>query len=99
MDRHCDNCIHRGYVVNHPNWCFCMNDKDQEIKEVATEWLNHINRLQIRLGLEKTLKSFPKGQLPSGQLVQTGFYELYGKHCSYHKVSKYSEVDNNELLE
>lgn len=82
MDKRCGNCIHKGYQENDKNktWGFCLC-KDEDLRQVACDWLNHINRYSIKFSTEEKYKQFPKNEVPSCQLVQASYNELRGISC------------------
>ena len=82
MDKRWGNCIHKGYQENDKNetWGFCLC-KDEDLRQVACDWLNHINRHSIKFGVEEKYKQFPKNEAPSCQLVQSSYSELRGISC------------------
>ena len=87
MDKRCGNCIHKGYRENDKNetWGFCLC-KDEDLRQVACDWLNHINRYSIKFGVKEKYKQFPKDNVPSCQLVQASYQELYGISCPKKKL-------------
>lgn len=89
MDKRCKNCIHKGYQENDKNetWGFCLC-KDKKLRQTTCEWLNHINRYSIKLGVKEKYKEFPKDNVPSCQLVQASYQELYGISCPHLKELK-----------
>jgi hypothetical protein len=82
MDKRCKNCIYKGYQENDTQeaWPFCMC-KDEDLRKKAAEYWNYIHRYSIRYGVEHKIKEFPKENVPSCQMVQAAYSELYGTSC------------------
>lgn len=82
MDKRCKDCQYKGYAEHDTNetWPFCLC-ADEDLRQVACEWLNYINRYSIKFGVKEKYKHFPKENVPSCQLVQASYQELYSKSC------------------
>lgn len=89
MDRYCRGCKYQGFEENDKNeiWGFCVS-KEAEPRKVAAEWENYIHRDAIKFGYQKKKKTIEENKVPSCQLVQAGYNELYGKHCPYFEKEK-----------
>jgi hypothetical protein len=86
MDKRCKDCIYKGYQENDPQevWPFCMC-KDEDLRKKTAEYWNHIHKYSIRYGVEHKIKEFPKENVPSCQMVQAAYSELYGTTCPNYK--------------
>lgn len=84
MDKYCRGCKYQGFEENDTNeiWGYCTS-KEAEPRKVAAKWANYIHRDAIKLGYQKKRKTIGDSKVPSCQLVQAGYSELYGKHCPY----------------
>jgi hypothetical protein len=59
--------------------------KDENLKNKDAEYCNHIHKYSIRYGVEHKIKEFPKENVPSCQMVQAAYSELYGINCPNYK--------------
>ena len=86
MDRHCKDCIHKGYQENDLNkvWPFCTC-KDKDLRVKLAEFWNYAHKYSIRSGIEHKLKEFPEESILSCQMVQAGYSEIYGTTCPNYK--------------
>ena len=86
MEKRCLDCTYKVYEARNPNWPFC-SCVEKELREYAQEWDNHIHRYSIKFGLYEELKTIAEDKIPSCQLVQAAYSELYGKQCPYNTTN------------
>ena len=105
MDKRCKDCKYKVYIDNDINevWGFC-SCMDKDLRDITNKYHKELNKYSAKYGIAKDSNNMQDNFLPSCQMIQSAYYEMYDCYCNHYTApikwvpTKWEDSDKEEYL-